>query len=432
MQKKESTPMCISVDWLQVFTLCAPLDSQDLNFGGRSYKLIVEDGQTPLFQRMLKVVCNGRKYATILQEPRNKVITARATMIKVENRVLYCEQFVQFLYDLMSAIGARYKGITRLDLCCDFNKLYGGRNIQRFIKSFVSGTKGVAGDIVRVGSNKFMIIGSKDNVSKSVINSIRFGSFKSKVGAYMYNKTLELKEVKDKPWIRDVWAQAGLENSEKCPVWRAEISIKSEGMDVLNMDSGELFRLSPRFLEYKSSIERLFKIYANKALHFRTCTGQKNKRFYKDMDLFGNSEMTCRPYYVSKSADTGRTEKVCANKLRQLMEEYSDIAGTDVQGINTAIKFLLELNGYKSSIARAKQSENELSRFKATTSISLLKENYKQALDAMINARLDCTHMDIDAAWQIMAILGAAEPLEYDDNQWESLGQSINLAEQQP
>ena len=144
------------------------------------------------------------------------------------------------------------------------------------------------------------------------------------------------------------------------------------------------------------------------------------------MDLFGNSEMTCRPYYVSKSADTGRTEKVCANKLQQLMEEYSDIAGTDVQGINTAIKFLLELNGYKSSIARAKANESGLSRFKATTSISLLKETYRQALDAMISARLDCTHMDIDAAWQIMTILGAAEPLEYDDAAW------TNLAEQQP
>lgn len=426
MQNRNSNPMCISVDWLQVFTLCAPLDSQKLNFGGRSYNLIVEDGQTPLFQRVLKLVHNGRRYATILQEPRNKVITARATMIKLDNRVLYSEQFVQLLYDLMEAIGARYKGITRLDLCCDFNKLHGGLNVQRFIKAFLNGVEGVKGDIVRVGSNKFMIVGSKDGASISNINSIRFGSFKSKVGAYIYNKTLELKEVKDKPWIREVWKQAGLISDEKTPVWRAEISINSEGTDVLNMGSGELFRLSPRFLEYKSSIERLFHIYAKKAFHFRKCEGQKNKRFYKDMNLFGAPEMGCRPYYVSKSADTGRTEKICANKLAQLMEEYSDIAGIDVVGINTAIKFLLELNGYKSSIARATQNERELSRFKATTSIALLKENYRKAMDAMISARLDCTHMDIDAAWQIMELMGAAEPLEYDDAAW------TNLAEQQP
>lgn len=427
MQNKSINPMCINVDWLQVFCLSDALENQEINVCGRRFVLRVEDGQTPLFMRILRVAeSSGRRWATILQEPRNNVINCKATMIKLENRVLYSEQFVAFLYDLMRALNVRYKGITRLDLCCDCNAFYGGLNVQRFIKKFVSGVEGVKGDIVRVGSNKFFLVGNKDGVSTASINSIRFGSFKSKIGAYIYNKTLELKEVKDKPWIRQVWLEAGLESTEKRPVWRSEISISCEGTDVLNMGTGELFRLSPRFLEYKSSVEKLFHIYAAKALHFRVCEGQKNRRNYKDMNLYGSAVMTSRPYYVSKSADTGRTEKICANKLRSLMEEYSDIAGTEVQGINSAIKFLLMLSNYKASEVKAEKAKRELNTLKATSFVKLKEADYFRALDELFEARRDFTQGELDAAWQIMGVMGMVEPMQYDDCAWAGLS---NLAE---
>ena len=421
-QSTQSPIMCINVDWLQVYTLCHPIEPGFIAIDGAKYKIVLEDGQTPLFTRVLRVVsAQGRRCAIILQEPRNKVINERSTMIKLENRMLYSEGFVAYLYGLMSAIGATYKGITRLDLCCDSNKMGNGMSYQRFIKRFIQGVEGVKGDIVRVGSNKFFIVGSKDNVSTCTINSIRFGSFKSKIGAYIYNKPLELREVKDKPWIRKVWEQAGLTNTDDCPVWRAEISISCEGTDVLNMGTGELFRLSPRFLQYKDSIERLFRIYASKALHFRECTGQKARRHYKDMNLWGGAEMTSRPYSFSKFADTGRTEKVCANKLKSLLEEYSDLAGHEIVGVQAAIKLLLEIGGIKHATAQAKTNKMLLDGFRGYKFKAMLHQDYARALQEVIDARADFTHNDLDEAWQILTVYGVAEPIDTDEAYWRSL-----------
>ena len=40
-------------------------------------------------------------------------------------------------------------------------------------------------------------------------------------------------------------------------VWRFEISIKCQGMDVLNMSTSEIFRLSPKYLEHYPQIEKI-------------------------------------------------------------------------------------------------------------------------------------------------------------------------------
>lgn len=408
--------MCINVDWLQLFTLCDVIEAGPIEVQGRHMDVKLEDGETPLFLRKLSIrTMTGRIWATILQCPRNKVITDRATMIKLENRVLYSNGFVDFAYSLMRALGATYKGITRIDLCCDFNKLSNGQTPQRFIRKFVEGVEGEPGDIVRVGSNKFFLVGTKDNVTRAKYNSIRFGSFKSKIGAYMYDKTLELQEVKDKPWIRKAWEEAGLVSTDSKHVWRAEISISSEGTDVLNMGTGEIFRLSPQFLQYKDSVERLFEIYASRALHFRVCRGQKNRRNYDELNLFSGAHMTSKPYMPSQYKDMGRTEKMCYNKLKALMEEYSDIAGEDARGINAAIRFLLHLSDTKKSIVKLTESTNALKRFGAKKSIRLVQEDYYKALMELQEARRDFTQEDLDGAWQILTIYGESAPMEYTE-----------------
>ena len=63
--------------------------------------------------------------------------------------------------------------------------------------------------------------------------------------------------MKDKPWIRETWEKNGLINSDSVHVWRSEISIKADGKDLLNMGTGELFRLSPRYLEAQEQVEKL-------------------------------------------------------------------------------------------------------------------------------------------------------------------------------
>lgn len=366
---------CISVDWLQTFCHGELLKEGTYSSRGYTFAVKHESHETAQFKDIFTVYYQSHPAATIQQSPRTSVIHPRATCVKLANRVLYCQQYINMLYAIQEALNLQYKGITRIDICYDCNVLHDGRNVERFIRQFISSEPMEVGHIIRNGSCRFQLHGTRKNTSIANLNSIRFGSPSSKIGAYCYDKTLELSEVKDKPWIRKMWEENGLEYdiseqevnklskrererkieneglSEyiKKRVWRFEISIKCQGMDIINMATSEIFRLSPQYLEHHAQIVKLFHIYAAKVFDFRINTGQKQIRNYKRMQLFEEAPViTSKPFYWSRSADTGRMEKICYNKLQKLSSEYVDLAEPRRKGLLCAMEFLQELQGKKS------------------------------------------------------------------------------------
>lgn len=405
---------CISLDWLQTF--CHATQIAEGSYSSRGYNFIVkkEDYETAQFKDIYTVVYQSHPAATIQQTPRTSVINPLATCVKLSNRVLYCEQYINILYAIQEALNMTYKGITRLDLCYDCNSLHDGRNVERFIRQFVSTEPMTAGHIIRNGSSRFQLHGTRKNTSVATLNSIRWGSPNSRISAYCYNKTLELTEVKDKPWIRKMWEENGLEydidtltlntltprqrNKKqendtlreyvKKSVWRFEISIKSQGMDVLNMSTAEIFRLSPRYLEHAPQIAKLFHIYAAKVFDFRINTGQKQIRNYHKLQLFENSpEITSKPFYWSRSADTGRMEKICFNKLQKLSREYVDLAEPRRLGLLSAMEFLQELQGKKTQTIRLQRYTQYLNTLYAQKFIAHEDLLYFGAMETAAQAR---------------------------------------------
>ena len=405
---------CISLDWLQTF--CHATKIAEGSYSSRGYNFIVkkEDYETAQFKDIYTVVYQSHPAATIQQTPRTSVINPLATCVKLSNRVLYCEQYINILYAIQEALNMTYKGITRLDLCYDCNSLHDGRNVERFIRQFVSTEPMTAGHIIRNGSSRFQLHGTRKNTSVATLNSIRWGSPNSRISAYCYNKTLELTEVKDKPWIRKMWEENGLEYDTytltlntltprqrnkkqendtlreyvKKSVWRFEISIKSQGMDVLNMSTAEIFRLSPRYLEHAPQIAKLFHIYAAKVFDFRINTGQKQIRNYHKLQLFENSpEITSKPFYWSRSADTGRMEKICFNKLQKLSREYVDLAEPRRLGLLSAMEFLQELQGKKTQTVRLQRYTQYLNTLYAQKFIAHEDLLYFGAMETAAQAR---------------------------------------------
>ena len=209
-------------------------------------------------------------------------------------------------------------------------------------------------------------------------------------------------EVHDKPWIREAWEQAGLINSYDAqgwdslddrdkqkyirdgktegyiitPVWRFEISIKSEGKDIINLNTGQLFRIDLSYLTTQNYIEKLFYVYASKYLDFRESTGQSEIRNYPKMCIFevtGNTEL--KPIKINKCADTGRTEKIAANRLQKLATTYSDLTTQDLAAINAAVNFLYEISGMKRSEIERRQYDAYIGHLAAFT------EKRRQELD---------------------------------------------------
>lgn len=388
---------CISIDWLQTFCHAAPIIEGGYSARGYNFQVKKELHETAQFKDIFTVYYKSHPAATIQQTPRTSVIHPRATCVKLSNRILYCGQYINILYAIQEALSMTYKGITRLDLCYDCNALHDGRDPGRFIRQFVSAEPMTPGHIIRSGSSRFTLHGTRSNTSIASLNSIRWGSPSAKISAYLYDKTQELAEVKDKPWIRKMWEENGIQynidttslsklskkdRAHKVEneglssyvnrrVWRFEISIKCEGTDILNMSTGELFRLSPLYLEHAKQVNKLFYIYAAKVFDFRINTGQKQIRNYKKLQLFeATPEITSKPYYCSSAADTGRMEKICYNKLQKLATEYIDLAEPRRLGLLSAMEFLQELQGKKSQTIRAQRYTQYLNNLCATKHIN--------------------------------------------------------------
>ncbi len=212
---------------------------------------------------------------------------------------------------------------------------------------------------------QFRVYGGKSVSSATKFSGIEFGSGKSSKRCYIYDKTRELTEVKDKPWIRQYWQENGLISDEKTHVYRAEISIKCDGMDLLNMSTGELFKLSPEYLKSQPAIEKLFHFYAARMFRFHRKGKHTRVRDYDRIELFENSPIiTCKPKKVCVNADTGRTEKICVSTLSKLSCQYSDLAQEYSSALSRCITFLSEVAGIKYAKEKLAKEIQGLEAFK--------------------------------------------------------------------
>lgn len=365
-----NTNFAISVDWLQVYTL----SSHDFDFTenktvqacGYTFDLCMSPEQTAMFTQLFEVKLWNLVAATIETKPRSTKLNSRMTLIKLSNRMLYNKHYVTILYGLMEALHVTYKGITRIDLCYDCNYFKDGRSPSRFINNYLLKPATTKEGISRKGSDEFTCHGRKGLSSSSKINYISFGAPTSRVRSYIYDKTIELDEVKDKPWIRETWEENGIISTKDVHVFRSEISIKSQGTDVLNMSTGELFRLSPEYLKNQYAIERLFYIYADKYFYFRINKGQKYVKDFPRLELFERNQnnITSKPIYINKNCDSGRSEQICYNKLDKLSSIYTDLSDQHLSAIHDTMVFLNQVRGYKCENVELKKRESYFSSLK--------------------------------------------------------------------
>lgn len=424
------TKYCISVDWLQVYCTCNRwIEREELAGVGRTYSMKKEEIVTKLWKEVYTISWQKREIATVCRKPRSPQLNENGVTLKLANRVLYSMQYVDILYELMDILGLSYVGVTRLDMCYDCNYLHDYKRVDEFLMQFLSHAPYCAGHIIRTGSRSLIVNAKRCNTGATSISAMRWGSPKSDIGAYCYNKSLELLEVKDKPWIRDTWEKNGLVNAwnkeqwdsltEKqrnriigageteqfisTPVWRFEISIKGHAKDLLDIRTGELFKLSPEYLRSQSKIESMFLTYAARVFDFRMSTGQTQIKNYPPLQVFDVKEdISMKPIQVSLYADTGRTEKVIVNKLEQLQETYSDLAGVKKASIEAAIEFVRTIAGYKGCIVRKKKELRYLSHIAGHKFSTCHRDEY---IDFIEQCRIERREIDADVTYSFFQSL---------------------------
>lgn len=271
----------INVDWLQFY--CDMSEFQAVS-PLRYERNTNAKGKT--FGEIGTVYYQSQPVLEVSMKPYSTVISPTSGLVKIENSLLYHSQAVKVIDWLLSSCRIRVLSVTRVDVCGDFERI-AGKTPSGHIYDILTG------DVLKVGKSRMFVRGEDlwrldgvRQVSKKTwvaFNSfdtvgdcagrfvyMRYGSPTSNVLTYLYNKTRELREVKDKPYIRQRWV--GAVND----VWRLEFSIKGRRFDYIYNETGEVMPRDWRL--YFST--KVVDIYAMLCRHYwdvRQATGQTRK-----------------------------------------------------------------------------------------------------------------------------------------------------------
>lgn len=314
-----ATLRCINIDWLEVYCL-EPINApRNVSyFIDKGYQVKQRDYGTPIYKEMFFVIDEGHQFVEIRRNPRNikangGVSETGACHIRFTNRSCYLRDPVQIMQEFLLANGYTYKAISRIDICLDLQQFDNGMSPEWFVRYFMQG------NIQKLNQANISAHGT-DKWAERSWNSLKWGAPTSAVTTKLYNKTMELKGVKDKPYIREIWDAVGFDPDKD--VWRIEFSISSESNAVIDKSSGDIIKRSLNSFRTKRDQFFQFCVYAQKYFHFKyrefTRLGNiRPKGRCRDVDIlrYIGDEIFYTPTRLVWKPEGGRTEKLLARRL---------------------------------------------------------------------------------------------------------------------
>lgn len=296
---------CINIDWLEIYCL-EPIETPHTPDYYREQGLLVEerDYGTRIYEQMFKI--NDDEGGTILEVRRqpkqagieNAILPINACHVRLSNRTCYADNAVQILRDFCQAYQLEIVRVYRIDIALDFERFDSGDDPRSFIMRYVKRKYSKINQAEAHGH-------FKDRWDDRDWNSLSWGSPKSAISTKIYNKTLELKEVKDKPYIRQQWFlnrlvddpqrlyKINTNGSIRYPViWRLEFSIKSNVKNWLtyekdgNSKTLRSVRNTLDMYDTKDKLLTMFALLQDHYFHFRYFKGGKAKYECPRKELF--------------------------------------------------------------------------------------------------------------------------------------------------
>ena len=303
----------IGIDWLQLYCKIEPnfLDQKS------KYTLKLEEFQTRQFKKVVSIYEKNDHIATIVYEPHSKMLAANGSVIKIENKYLYQANLKACIDNLLKELQLTLLNVTRIDYYIDFNRFVSGVNPDEFIKQFIEGK------ICKTGKSKFQLVGSVKKFF--TYDYLKFGQKSSDICYYLYNKSKELNEQKNKPWIRDSWKNVLEENST---TWRLEFSIKGTCKELVSLDTGEkITSLKSLELLRLSTIKKFLSMLLNKYWSFATkenFEADKCISRVKKIEFFNLGIAKYILTRITEKKPSNRMDKVFIKKLLSLKKDYGE------------------------------------------------------------------------------------------------------------
>lgn len=318
---------CINLDWLEVYCLENKDVPRDADyFEKQGCKVKRRAYGTPQYSEMFTIICDGVEFLEIRRDPYSKrksggIFEDNACHIRLANRTCYEPAPIDHLRAFLIAHDYTFKSITRIDMAWDFCEFDDGTDPFEFLKAYIKN------DISKVYQSRVAAHGT-DTWEQRVWNSVKWGSPSSAITTKLYNKSLELRQKSDKPYIRDVWKCAGLDYGKD--VWRIEFSLNSQMQTVKDKREGIVQKHSLCSYDNPERLWRQFMICYNRYFDFRhketiEVNGvQTLRRKYdcKRLELLERSNNV--PFVMirnpTKQPKKDRTIKILVNKLMEMMK----------------------------------------------------------------------------------------------------------------
>lgn len=383
MQQLITTPnkvKCINLDWLSVYCL----EPKGVVMNAAYYKKLgwsVEEREygTPQYREKFTLMNGRHPFLEIERNPyslkqNGGIFEPESCHIRLANRTLYQPNPVQQLTNFIVKYGYEYKGISRVDVCCDLTIFDNGMNPQDLANKYMKDK------IWKVHQSKIdahssdgddswripIHLGAHGRETKTgrTWNSLKWGSPKSALSTKLYNKTLELETNTGKFYIKDAWVKSGLcelqkvryeyrnpktkemeirskqvcvvpgtavdqeipiEGAKMIDVWRVEFSMNSEGRKWIDLGDNHIVDLSLNAFDNLDSLAATFFtcsewlfcfIYAKWITKGATRLKERTNRC-KKLQLFNTKFLHShyKPQRQTEMEDPSRTEKIMMYRL---------------------------------------------------------------------------------------------------------------------
>lgn len=295
-----ATPkMFCNYDWLEFQAVA------DLEHLSKCYTVHFDDTGTRFYHRRGYIEYNGIQFITFQSNPRIASLNTNLAILKLCNRFLYADSGLTLLSTFLSENSIEFIAFTRVDISIDFTRLATGDTGGEFIAKVVNG---------------YYLLSSARKVSLSgtvgrsfTANYIRVGALTSDVVWYCYNKTLELKEVKDKPYIRECWNNAGIDAS--IDVWRIEFRLRGRALSSLFADFAVQGSSMWSILRDYSVITSIASTCFTRYLLLKYPSLDTNLSRHQSVVLFDLESAYEFPSVDYSSIPSNRSDKIFARKL---------------------------------------------------------------------------------------------------------------------
>lgn len=332
---------CVNLDWLEVHARESQSPCRDaIYFTNKGYRVSEREYGTRVYRQMFTILApNDEPLLEIRRDPASQGLSGihepDECHIRLCNRTCYFDNAATLLANFLQVHGYREVRLSRVDICLDFSRFDFGDDPAAFVRRYFKHR------YAKINQGRICGHGS-DNWDGQNWNSISWGSKSSAVSTKMYDKTLELYDVKldrfAKPYIREAWFRCGLIDDiqrctlkgEKQTIWRIEFSLRSavKNWVPINID-GEARKIQSlrNTLEVYDSREKILVMFASLCRHyFRFKKYEEGKRKDRCQDKvlfnFSGNQVVYKIGKPDSALGSGNSFKSKFHRLMLKIREY--------------------------------------------------------------------------------------------------------------